>query len=63
MERALGQSAALCLGLADVQRLPVERLISHRFAVEEAPAAYALLDRYPQDALQVLLTYNPLAGA
>ena len=46
-----------------LQRLPVERLISHRFAVEEAPAAYALLDRYPQDALQVLLTYNPLAGA
>ena len=40
-----------------LQQIPVERLISHRFAVQDAPAAYRLLDRQPQDAIQVLLTY------
>ena len=41
-----------------LQQLPVERLISHRFAVQNAPAAYHLLDRQPQDAMQVLFTYE-----
>jgi threonine dehydrogenase-like Zn-dependent dehydrogenase len=30
-------------------------LITHRFALGEAPAAYELLDRSPERALQVLL--------
>lgn len=41
-----------------LQQLPVERLISHRFAVQDAAAAYRLLDRRPQDAMQVLFTYD-----
>jgi 2-desacetyl-2-hydroxyethyl bacteriochlorophyllide A dehydrogenase len=36
---------------------PVHELITHRFPVDEAPAAYALLDQHPQLALQVLFTY------
>jgi 2-desacetyl-2-hydroxyethyl bacteriochlorophyllide A dehydrogenase len=37
--------------------LPVQRLISHRFAQEDAPAAYALLARRPEETVQVVLTY------
>ncbi|MBM4284097.1 MAG: zinc-binding dehydrogenase [Deltaproteobacteria bacterium] len=33
------------------------RLITHRFPLREADRAYALLDREPQEAIQVLLTY------
>lgn len=33
-------------------------LISHRFPVERAAQAYALLDQHPEEALQVLLTYQ-----
>lgn len=32
-------------------------LVTHRMPVEEAPEAYRLLDRSPEDALQVLLEY------
>lgn len=32
-------------------------LVTHRFALEDAPAAYALLDQKPGETLQVLLTY------
>jgi threonine dehydrogenase-like Zn-dependent dehydrogenase len=46
-----------------LQQLPVERLISHHFAVADAPAAYALIDRQPQDTLQVLLTYQDFSNA
>jgi 2-desacetyl-2-hydroxyethyl bacteriochlorophyllide A dehydrogenase len=35
-----------------------ERLISHRFPVTQAAEAYALLDRRPAEALQVVLTYG-----
>lgn len=41
--------------LAEVQPA---RLITHRFPLPEAPAAYALLDKYPASAIQILLTYN-----
>jgi 2-desacetyl-2-hydroxyethyl bacteriochlorophyllide A dehydrogenase len=41
-----------------LERLPVASLISHRFAAEDAAAAYALIDRRPQEAVQVLLTYQ-----
>ncbi len=39
--------------------LPVNRLISHRFAFEDAPAAYALLTDRPAETTQVILTYDP----
>jgi 2-desacetyl-2-hydroxyethyl bacteriochlorophyllide A dehydrogenase len=32
-------------------------LISHTFKLSEAPAAYALLDEHPGEAIQVLITY------
>jgi 2-desacetyl-2-hydroxyethyl bacteriochlorophyllide A dehydrogenase len=39
--------------------LPVESLVSHRFAFEDAPAAYALLIDRPAETAQVILTYDP----
>jgi threonine dehydrogenase-like Zn-dependent dehydrogenase len=33
------------------------RFITHRFSVEQAPRAYELLDRQPESALQVVLTF------
>ncbi len=39
-------------------RLPVEKLVSHRFPIERAADAYRLLDESQKDCLQVLLTYN-----
>ena len=35
-----------------------EQLVTHRIAVENAPEAYRLLDGGPENALQVLLTYE-----
>jgi threonine dehydrogenase-like Zn-dependent dehydrogenase len=37
--------------------LPVEQIVSHRFAFEEAPAAYRLLAERPDETTQVLLAY------
>jgi threonine dehydrogenase-like Zn-dependent dehydrogenase len=34
------------------------RLITHRLPLEEAPRAYELLDRRPDEAVQVVLTYD-----
>ena len=34
------------------------QFVTHRFPVEEAPAAYRLLDESPEEALQVMLTYD-----
>ena len=44
----LVQSGALRLG----------ELVTHRFPVERAAEAYALLDEHPERCLQVLLTYT-----
>lgn len=41
--------------------LPVEKLITHRFPVEEATAAYTLIDQHPEQTTQVVLTYNPIS--
>jgi 2-desacetyl-2-hydroxyethyl bacteriochlorophyllide A dehydrogenase len=38
--------------------LPLERLISHRFAFEEAPEAYALVAGRVEETVQVVLTYG-----
>jgi 2-desacetyl-2-hydroxyethyl bacteriochlorophyllide A dehydrogenase len=35
-----------------------DKLITHRFPVEQAPQAYDLLDRQPESAVQVVLTYG-----
>ncbi len=37
--------------------LPLERLITHRFPVEEAADAYRLIDQQPEQTVQVLLNY------
>lgn len=40
-----------------LERLPVQDLISHRIPIGAACDAYALLDQHPEQALQILLTY------
>lgn len=40
-----------------LERLPIDCLVSHRVAVDDAPALYAALDSQPQNYAQVLLTY------
>ena len=34
------------------------RLVTHRFAFADAAEAYELLNRHPDEAVQVLLTYG-----
>jgi threonine dehydrogenase-like Zn-dependent dehydrogenase len=46
------------VALQAAARLPVQRLVSHRFTIERAAEAYRLLDESPKDCLQVLLTYT-----
>lgn len=41
-----------------MRELAPARLISHRLPLEEAPRAYELLDRRPEEAVQVVLTYD-----
>ena len=38
--------------------LELQPLISHRFPVEQAAEAYALVDRHPEETVQVVLTYG-----
>lgn len=40
-----------------LQRIRPERWITHRFPLDQAAAAYRLLDEHPQEALQVIFTY------
>jgi threonine dehydrogenase-like Zn-dependent dehydrogenase len=35
-----------------------DKLITHRLPVEQAPQAFDLLDRQPESAVQVVLTYG-----
>ena len=39
-------------------RLRLKELISHRFPFEEAPDAYRLVDEYPDEAVQIILTHG-----
>jgi 2-desacetyl-2-hydroxyethyl bacteriochlorophyllide A dehydrogenase len=41
-----------------LQQLGPAPLITHRFPLERANHAYALLDQHPEEAIQVLLTYG-----
>jgi 2-desacetyl-2-hydroxyethyl bacteriochlorophyllide A dehydrogenase len=40
------------------RRLQTDGLITHRFAFADAPAAYDLIDRRPQDVLRAVLVYD-----
>jgi threonine dehydrogenase-like Zn-dependent dehydrogenase len=41
-----------------IRRTRPSRLITHELPVERAPEAYELLDRRPDQALQVVLAYD-----
>jgi threonine dehydrogenase-like Zn-dependent dehydrogenase len=41
-------------------RLRLERLVSHRIPFERAQWAYRLVDEHPDEAVQVILTYDHL---
>jgi len=41
-----------------LQRLKPVHLVTHRFFVDKAAQAYSLLDRSPEQAIQILLTYG-----
>lgn len=46
------------LAWAMLRTVEIERLITHRLPVEEAPTAYRLLEQEPEHTLQVLLEYG-----
>jgi NADPH:quinone reductase-like Zn-dependent oxidoreductase len=41
-----------------LSRVQPQRIVTHRFPLAAAPDAYDLLDRHPDEAVQVLLTYG-----
>lgn len=41
-----------------LQDLDTRTLVSHRFRLDAAAAAYALIDQHPEETLQVMLTYR-----
>lgn len=41
-----------------LRRVPVRDLITHTFSLAEAARAYALLDQHPEQALQVIFSYE-----
>src|SRR5215218_1042696 len=43
-------------------RLKLKQFISHRIPFGKAPEAYSLLDKRPEEALQVIFTYQGLRG-
>lgn len=43
-----------------IRRLRPSRLITHRLPLAEAAAAYTLLDRRPEEAIQVILEHGPV---
>ncbi|MCS6825293.1 MAG: oxidoreductase, partial [Caldilinea sp.] len=45
------------LARAMLRTVQIERLITHRLPVEEAPTAYRLLEQEPERTLQVLFEY------
>lgn len=48
----------LQVALEMLKELKPSRLITHRFWIGHAPEAYAMIDRHPEDVIQVLLTYD-----
>ena len=51
------KSRRLGVAWSALQRLRPASLVTHRFPIAQAAEAYALLDKRPQEALQVLLDY------
>jgi 2-desacetyl-2-hydroxyethyl bacteriochlorophyllide A dehydrogenase len=43
---------------AMLERVPVDRLITHRIPVSDSARAYEQIDRRPEETIQVLLTYG-----
>lgn len=41
-----------------LHQLETGKLITHRYPIQEAPLAYQHLDQHPQDAIQIVLTYE-----
>jgi threonine dehydrogenase-like Zn-dependent dehydrogenase len=50
--------ARTAMDLAVSQRLRLTELISHTMPMAEAPAAFRLLDEHPEQALQVVLSFD-----
>jgi 2-desacetyl-2-hydroxyethyl bacteriochlorophyllide A dehydrogenase len=48
----------MATALDQIARVRPDRLITHRYPVEQAPQAYQLVDRQPDQALQVVFTYD-----
>lgn len=53
-DKARRMDVAWCM----LAQLDYQRFITHRFNVQQAAAAYALIDQQPERAIQVLLTYE-----
>ncbi len=53
---SVGRRLAVAADL--LSRVRPARFVTHRFPVEKAAEAFALLDRHPQDCLQVILRYE-----
>ena len=49
--------------LAAAGRLDLASLVSHRMPVEQAPEAFELLDTRPEEAVQLVLTFDETQGA
>ena len=52
------KSRRLQLALQLLRQVRPAHLITHRFRLAEAPQAYSLIDRQPEEAVQVILTYD-----
>ena len=51
-----GRRLALARDL--LPRLELKSLVSHRFPIDQAASAYALIDAHPEETVQVVLTYG-----
>jgi 2-desacetyl-2-hydroxyethyl bacteriochlorophyllide A dehydrogenase len=54
--------ARTAMDLAVAGRLRLTELISHTLPMEEAPAAFRLLDEHPEQTLQVVLSFDGVEG-
>src|SRR4029450_11060974 len=56
------KSRRLHLASEMLQHVRPAQLITHRFPLDQASQAYALLDQHPEEAIQVLFTYGEQWG-
>jgi 2-desacetyl-2-hydroxyethyl bacteriochlorophyllide A dehydrogenase len=52
------KSRRLEFALRMIEELKPSSLITHRFSIRQAAAAYDLLDRMPEEAIQIIFTYE-----